>query len=108
MLLRYKVSFSFAIESLYPLVSTPGQQDLTLKASIPESFVHAFFTPLGRSLNEVLQLPEDVRLLLVDELLRVLADYGGGSTDCPANEQRRQPFDFSTLLKPPSVSFGCA
>src|SRR5436853_20286 len=106
-LLRYKLTFDFVIESLYPLSSTPGQQDLTLKSSISESFVRAFFSPLGRSLNEALQLPDDVRLLLVDELLRVLTDFRRENPPAGVTTfHNKTTFDFTSLLKSPTVSFG--
>lgn len=97
MLRRYEISFDFAIEGLYPLTAIPGQQDLTLRASIPESFVDAFFAPLGRSLNDALKLPEHVRLLLVDELLRVLADYRTHDRALSAKTMARSAFDFTNL-----------
>src|SRR5258706_9382861 len=104
MLLHHEIAFDFTIEALYPLTTTPGQQDLTLRASIPESFIDAFFAPLGRSLNDALKLPEYVRLLLVDELLRVLSEYHAHGRAQSAEIAARPTFDFADLLGPPRVS----
>jgi len=105
LLIRHRLEFEFPIEELYPLTSTPGQQDLRLRASIPEQFLNIFLRPLGQSLSGVLGLSVDVRLILVEELLRILADYSAKDRQATAPHRT---FDFAPLLRTPRPAFGCA